>query len=325
MGVAIRLPTLRRAPQSRRPRSGEKDRPAARKARVEQPGRARVEQPRRARDEQPRQKTQAAKRAGNAHGATRKAAPAAERAPRSFRWLERIFILLAVGVVLAAGLKGWIALQSRPVQQITVTGELAHTRPEAVREMVEPELAGGFIGADLGELSQRLEALPWVYRASVRRVWPNSLEISIAEQLPIARWGEGGFLNHQGEIFQPAAEQGWESLPQLRGPDRAAPTLMRTYQRLVELLAPLGLDVTELSCNERGEIAAVLSGGQTLVIGGTDFLERMQRFAAVYRAELAAQMDSVERIDLRYAHGIAVAFLPPAEPAEDTTDDNGKV
>ncbi len=261
-----------------------------------------------------------------AKGATRNSGARAQLAApkRSFRWMERILILLGAGVVLAGGLKGWIALESLPVQQITVTGELENTQTNAVREMVEPQLVQGFIGVDLAELSDQLEALPWVYQASVRRVWPNAITIHIDEQLPIARWGDNGFLNHQGQIFRPREEARWQSLPLLQGPDDTAPELMRTYQRLVDLLAPLGLGVGQLVVDERGQVEAVLQGGQHLLIGGSDFLDRLQRFSSVYRAELAAQMDRVERIDLRYEHGVAVAFAAPAqEDATDTTEKAG--
>lgn len=280
-----------------------------------------IKWPSKRRDENPPQRRKAAQ------GATRKQATKARKSQsgRSSRWLERIFILVGAGVVLAGGLKGWIALESLPVQQITVTGELENTRTNAVRNMVEPQLVHGFIGADLGELSEQLEALPWVYRASVRRVWPSAIAITIDEQLPIARWGEDGFLNHQGQIFRPSEEARWQSLPLLQGPDDAAPALMRTYQRLVELLTPLDLRVSQLVVDDRGEVEAVLQGGQRLLIGGTDFLDRLQRFSSVYRAELAGQMQRVERVDLRYQHGVAVAFATPVrDEPEETTETAGQ-
>ncbi len=261
-------------------------------------------------------------------GATRTAPATEKRQPAGgrLRWLERVFILVGVGVVLAGGLKAWIALQGMPVEQIKVTGELGNVRTGAIREMVAPQLVHGLIGTDLAELSGHLEALPWVYRATVRRVWPNTLEIHIDEQLPIARWGDRGFLNHQGQIFRPGNEARWQALPLLDGPDSAAPELMRTYQRMVDLLTPLGLGLAQLSMDERGEVAAVLQGGQQLLIGGHNFLDRLQRFSSVYRAELVGEMERVERIDLRYAHGVAVAFAAPVETdVVEGTGEAGKV
>jgi cell division protein FtsQ len=83
----------------------------------------------------------------------------------------------------------------------------------------------------------------------------------------------------------------------------------------VELLAPLGLSVAQLAVDERGEIRAVLGGGAELVVGSEDFLERIQRFVGIYRRELAPRADEVERVDLRYPSGIAVAFSEPSQVA----------
>ena len=99
-----------------------------------------------------------------------------------------------------------------------------------------------------------------------------------------------------------------QTLPLLQGPAGTAQALMANYQRLVELLAPLGLSVAQLAVDERGEIEAVLGGGIKLVVGSGDFLERIQRFVAIYRKELAPRAEDVERVDLRYESGIAVAF-----------------
>ncbi len=239
----------------------------------------------------------------------------APRKPWSFNWLNRLMVLIGAGVVLAAALQGFITLESIPVQRIAVTGNLQHTQTEVVQELVQPALAGGFLNADLAEIRQQLEALPWIYRASVRRRWPSSLEINVIEQLPIARWGEGGFLNHEGEVFQSANAEAWQELPRLVGPEGAQRELMSRYQRLEELLAAIGLEVQTLTIDNRGQLTAQLSGGVNLVLGSEAFLERVQRFVAVYRADLAPRADDIERVDMRYQAGLAVAFRAP-EPAQ---------
>ena len=251
----------------------------------------------------PVRKKPAAKRAARkpAQGATRNTAVPTQGSGSPHAWLNRMLILLGTGVVLVAATKGFIVVQSVPVQRITVTGELEHTQAEAVQDMVQPSLVGGFLGADLQQMRRQLEALPWIYEATVRRKWPNALEISVVEQLPIARWGRDG-----GD---------WESLPLLTGPEGTAQSLMAKYQRLVEMLAPLNLSVAQLSVDERGQMEAVLAQGMELIVGSNDFLGRMHRFAVVYRSELAARKSEVVRVDLRYENGIAVAFSEPSQVA----------
>ena len=257
---------------------------------------------------------------GSAKGATRKVASRSEPQRSPAVWLNRLLILTGGVVVVAAAIEAYITLQSIPVQRISVTGELANTRYEAVQEMVQPALAGGFLNADLQRIRAQLEALPWIYEATVRRKWPNALEIHVVEQLPIARWGSDGFLNHEGDVFHTEGGEQWQSLPLLRGPKGTAPALVANYQRLVELLRPLGIKVERLAMDQRGQVEATLAGGVQLVLGGEEFIERMQRFVALYRDELAARFDQVQRVDLRYASGVAVAF----HPLEQVVDVSGK-
>ncbi len=232
-------------------------------------------------------------------------------------WVNRLLVLLATGVVCVVGLRGWIALQEIPVQRIAVTGSLHRTQTEVVQDMVQPALVGGFLSANLDEVRARLQDLPWIYRVSVRRRWPSTLEISVQEQLPIARWGQGGFLNHEGEVFQSASVTGEDSLPRLEGPPGSARELIVSYQQLGDLLQPMGLVLHALSLDDRGHLSAELDSGTRLALGNVDFGDRLERFATVYYRELAARWSEVERVDLRYESGLAVAFREPeAEAAQ---------
>ena len=51
-----------------------------------------------------------------------------------------------------------------------------------------------------------------------------------------------------------------------------------------------------------------LPRGARMRLGGEDFLPRLHRFVAVYSLELAGRRSDIERVDLRYESGIAVAF-----------------
>ena len=86
---------------------------------------------------------------------------------------------------------------------------------------------------------------------------------------------------------------------------------MARYQRLLDMLAPLGLRIVQLVEDERGEMEVVLAGGMRIALGSEDFLGRMQRFITVYRGELAARAGDVARVDLRYSNGVAVSFREP--------------
>ncbi len=240
-------------------------------------------------------------------GATRKVAQQKPRRDLSV-WVNRVLILFGSGVVMVAAVQALVTLMNLPVRQISITGEMEHTRTEAVQDMVQSALAGGFLRADLQRIREQLEGLPWIYQATVRRKWPSSLDIHVVEQLPVARWGGDGFLNHEGEVFRSGKSDQWQSLPLLQGPPGTAPALTANYQRLMELLKPLDLEVRQLAVDERGQVEAVLAGDLRVVLGSEDFLERTKRFVALYRRELAERAGDVARVDLRYESGVAVAF-----------------
>ncbi len=252
----------------------------------------------------------------SASGATRTAAAVSESSGRSFFWVNRFLIMLATAVVITAATQGFLKIQSLPVQRISVTGELEHTQAQVVQDSVQQSLAGGFLKADLHQIQRQLESLPWIYQATVRRRWPAALEIHILEELPIARWGQDGFLNHEGEVFHTDKQGDWNSLPLLKGSEGSAQLLMAKYQRLVEFLRPLGLQVNQLLVDERGQMEAVMADGMHLMLGAADFLGRMRRFEEVYRTELIARRADIEKVDLRYKNGVAVTFGESSHIAE---------
>lgn len=243
-------------------------------------------------------------------GATRKSPAADAKKTRSFAWLNRVLILIAVTAVVVVAGKGYLALNAIPVEHIIVSGKLEHTKTTVLEDMVRPTLVGGFLNADLERVREQLQSLPWVYEVSVRRRWPNALELHVVEQLPIARWGADGFLNHEGSVFQSVSdEKDWSALPLLQGPQGAAGELMGMYQQMIEILSPHELIVEELTIDDRGQVEAHLKGGAVLVLGGEEHLEeRLRRFVAIHRADLVAEKDNIVSVDLRYQNGLAVDY-----------------
>jgi len=231
------------------------------------------------------------------------------------RWCNGLLLCSALALVAVLAQRAWEGLAAMPVGRIAVAGKLENVQRDEVRQVVAGVLEGGFVGADLDALRGHLEGLPWVYEAAVRRRWPDTLEITVQEQLPIARWGEQGFLNHEAAVFRTRAGSRWQGLPTLDGPPGSEQRLMDYYQRLRDMLAPLDLAVTALRQDERGQLDAGLADGVRLRLGSEDFLLRVQRFIDLYRNDLSARGLAVASVDMRYASGAAVTFHEPAQVA----------
>lgn len=223
-------------------------------------------------------------------------------------WLNRVLLASGLVLVLFVGQRAWSALVTMPVGRIAVAGAVDAQRQGVLQSAVQNALDGGFVAADLSRVREALEDLPWVYSASVRRRWPDTLAIRVVEQLPIARWGERGFLNHEGDVFAATADDAWSELPVIHGPAGSERRLMQHYQRLRDLLAVAELSVARLEQDSLGQLHAELDSGLRINLGNEDFLLRVQRFIDLYRNDLAPRPERVASVDLRYASGAAVTF-----------------
>jgi len=227
--------------------------------------------------------------------------------------VSTLLLLALLGLVLQRGIA---ALYEQPVRHIAVTGSLDSAHRDALRDTLAAHLDAGLLALPLRQLRDELQALPWVYRASLRRRFPDTLEVQVVEQRPIARWGDGGFLNHEAHVIAVADAKAWDALPRIRGPEGSQARLMRRYQRLVDLLRPLELAPVSLEEDAFGQLSATLDNGVELQLGRSEFTRRVEDFLLLWRRELAAQGAFVKRVDLRYERGAAVAFRDEARDLE---------
>ena len=225
---------------------------------------------------------------------------------RARRWLNRI--VLASGVVLiGAGLyQGGTALGAQQVERLTVRGDVRHLNSEAIQARLAPRVADGFMAADLSDLRQELESLPWVYEVNTRRRWPAEIEVTLVEQRPLARWGESGYLNHEGEYFAAEPDPLYAHLPKLTGPAGTEVSLMRRYQMLADRLGSADLSITALLLDDLEQVTVEFDNGLSLFLGAHDISQRVSRFVRLWDSELPTR--AVATVDLRYEHGAAVTF-----------------
>ena len=244
-----------------------------------------------------------------------------DRAGRASRALVTALVLGLVLVLLARGVA---LLYEQPVMHIAVSGKLDGEQREAVRSTGAARIDSGLLALDLQAPRAELESLPWVSRASLRRQFPAPLEISVLEQRPIARWGDGAFLNHEARVVEVTDAQRWEALPMIRGPEGSQRRVMAHYQRLRELLRPLELTPVSLEEDDFGQLTMMLERGVEVVFGDREqFATRVDNLLTQWRQALRTDEARVRRIDLRYAGGAAVAFDDsPGLPALATAIDD---
>ncbi len=235
-------------------------------------------------------------------------------------WLRRLRAVLAlplVAVALYGVFKVVKIVLDQPVTNLVFEATFQRVMPIQVEAAVADGLNSGFLTVDLGTLRERVQALDWVDRANVGRQWPDTLIVRVTEHQAAARWGETGLLNVRGELFTEHSQHPFPELPNLAGPPGSERDVARRYLAVRGKLAEAALSLASLSMDERGSWRLVLGGGQEVRLGRRDIDERLYRFFDVVAPALAADLKSVEYVDLRYTNGFAVGWRdgPPANLA----------
>lgn len=197
--------------------------------------------------------------------------------------------------------------EALPIQSVIIRGDRQYTSDAEIQTALQSLMRRSFFSADVNQVQEAVEALPWVYQASVRRMWPARLKVFLQEQQAVAHWNGNQWLNVHGQVFSAPNPGGLDNLPQLEGPDAIASDVLTSYQQINALLKINGFGLKSLSLNPRHAWRAVLDNGVMLELGREDKMARIQRFINVFPV-LAKQPHKVARVDLRYDTGLAVGW-----------------
>ena len=164
---------------------------------------------------------------------------------------------------------------------------------------------------------KQLEQLPWVERATVMRLLPDQIRVSIVERQPVAFTRTGnqiGLVDANGVLLNMSAAamaRHHYSFPVLTGIDPGDPAAARSARLAVYLRLMSELDSTgqhysrqiseiDLTDPEDARVLMPEQGADILAHFGEDnFLERYQRYQA-HIAEWRQQYPQLAAVDLRY-------------------------
>lgn len=214
------------------------------------------------------------------------------------RVLPAIAATVVVAALGAAAWHGYQAITSQTFKRVVFSGNVAKLAPEDVAAL-EQGVKGMNSIAAVREAAKRV---PWVRDVSVRREYPDTVEIAFETHDVVARWGDRSLVSSRGAIFTaPFAGE----LPRFRGPDSGALLMATEYPAIARALAPVAVRLTELRLSPRGGWHVVLDSGLELELGRGDIQPRLARFVAAWPA-LAAQGVETRFADLRHASGFAI-------------------
>jgi cell division protein FtsQ len=231
------------------------------------------------------------------------------------RLLAGTFVVLVLAASAVWGVAELRDSNTLPLRSVHLKGEFIHVTEQELREVVASSKLAGFFSSDLEGLTSRLRNMPWVELVAVRRVWPDTLHITVIEQQAVAYWNDNALLNSAGQTFSPARETYPHGLPQFNGPQGTEMQILERYMSMREILQAQGRDIDELILDARRAWQLKLDNGISLALGRTDGQQRLQRFTRAYANLLNEKQEIISTVDLRYTNGFAVRWQASEENA----------
>lgn len=225
------------------------------------------------------------------------------------------FLVVVIGLVqLTTGISDWLVEnKDAQIKQLTVQGHPKYTDETAIIKAIKKADLSSFFELDVKHVQQLVQDLPWVATVSVRKQWPDTIQVYVVEHKVVAHWNSDLLLNQSGEAFQASSDKISADLPQLFGPEGSEQEAWVAFKQLDEMLRVNSLTLKSLALSERFSWQLWLDNGVRLNLGRKDKAKRVQRFIDVYPRMKQREDAQIDTIDLRYDTGLAVSYKPVQE------------
>lgn len=234
--------------------------------------------------------------------------------PALLNWIANLLFAVSVVAMLYAALFAVLHLPIFPLREVKVDGELHHVNREQVKLIVAKHLKGNFFTLDLVKARSAFEKLPWARKVSLRRRWPDKLEVVVEEHQALARWGSIALVDTHGELFHAASGS---ELPIFYGPGDGVIEVASQFGEFNRVLQKAHLTIANLALTPRRAWQVTTSNGMVMELGRVDMVPRLEKFVGVYNSTIAGLNMKVMYADLRYVNGFAVRRPVEAKPLEE--------
>ncbi len=229
-----------------------------------------------------------------------------------------IVALLTIGMF--KGIGAALNMPQLRVQHIAIKGAVKLS-PGEVEVLVEGLRGDHSLTADLEAYRARMLQSPWVGSASLRRVLPSTIEITVTERRPMGLARVDGrlfLIDASGVVIEEhGAQHAQYDLPivdGLQGDARATgflidPARAMLAARVIEATAAdprVGPRVSQIDVADAHNAVVLLDGDRALLhLGETQFVERLRSYLTL-APTLRERLDDIDYVDLRFDERIYV-------------------
>ncbi|UCH41588.1 MAG: FtsQ-type POTRA domain-containing protein [Gammaproteobacteria bacterium] len=225
----------------------------------------------------------------------------------SFRWKKSynwIFLLVPIAI----GGYGLSRMdQVLPIRTIQLSGTFEYLDQGEVEKTLQEYIGQGFFSFDIHQLQKVLHENSWTESVSVRRVWPDKIRVMITEKKPVARWDEHHLLSNRAKVYQ-ADAGAFAHLPLVHAASHRPQWVLSQFYVLDARFTSVDERVLALRVDSRGALDVELINGLQIKLGRGDIERKIDRLISIYAQQILPRREQIQRLDLRYSNGFAVAW-----------------
>lgn len=228
---------------------------------------------------------------------------------KPFKWVAGLLAGSIVAIALVFG-GIWVFSVNTdnvfPISKVELTNH-QFTDAVGVYKVLRSIEDRGFFTMKMEPAEEQLVKLPWIKAVQIRKVWPDTLQVSVVEHEPMAYWGAAGVVSTDGEVFYPTTlpQENWVLL---QGPDVMAKDLTELLQLYQEQLLQKDMVIEKMELSQRGAINLVLTNGLEVKLGNVHVEERIERFLQYIDSVKEQKEATLAYVDLRYQNGMAARW-----------------
>ena len=230
-------------------------------------------------------------------------------------WLAGLFFISLVGIIGYELTKNRLKLlsiksASLPIKYVRTEGEFQYLSKDDVKDILQPLVVTSFFDADMQAIHSAVSTLPWVDAVTVKRIWPDAIDIKVHEKQPFARWGKGALITESGVIFMPNINILIQNLITVTGPELQQVKVLEIMKGIKTALDDHSMELAEFNVSDRWAWKIKLVTGMEILLGQDEQLKKLKRFLRTLTVLTQGQLDAMAVVDLRYPNGYAVSWRP---------------
>ena len=83
---------------------------------------------------------------------------------------------------------------SLAIKYVRTEGVFQYLSKNEIKTVLQPLVMTSFFDVDMQTIHTVVSSLPWVDTVTVKRIWPDAIDVKVHEKKPYARWGKNSLI-----------------------------------------------------------------------------------------------------------------------------------